>query len=348
MKPYSSRLFFLVLLSAILVVVTAFAQNPPELNLRLDRVAFPDPGRNWVTLSVTVADEGGRAVTGLKASDFALTEDRETVGGNLTVKPFAATDQALQYALLLDHREDLPTSLTLIHRGAETLIDRLGFRYTGAIISYTDQPRIVIGPTHDARMLAAAALSLEPVGGSPRLYDGIMMAADSLAGSNRSEKDVQRRAIVLMTGGLDQSSQFSLAAVRSRLLESKIGLFVLAYGAGWTSDLKRLSQLAVDTGGAYFFAAGPDDLSRYMQDIGDLLQNQYVIGYRSDRLQADGRVHWVAVEVSAGTLHGAGRWKVKAPLMKKTRFGLWLAGIGGVLIVLAMYRLIRRRRNRSG
>lgn len=339
---------FLWLLHA---VPPSLGANPPEpVSIVIHEVLFEAKSLPWVGCIVTVTDRSGRVVKGLTSSDFGVVEDGVPSDGGVTTQPLAAMDSPVCYSVVLDHREDLPTSLTLVNEAVDGFISELGFRHPGTVVSDTDRPRIIGGPTQDAKLLAGAVLSLEPVTGAPRLFDGMMLGLEAWERDDSACSGARaRRAMVVLTDGTDEGSLFSLEAVAAKLAENGANLYVVAYGDAQRPESIGLPDLCRNSGGRYWFVSDPDDLLPTLVEAADELKNQYVLTFPATRLKADGKVHRLQVLVRSEQWRGEGRLMFVSPQWG-SRLGAHPAVLGGgaVTAFVGLTLLVRRLRRKKG
>ncbi len=344
------RVLVLLFFMTALFVSSAAGQTflPQQLQVRVDRIAFYSQKKDVLNMSVTVADERGRAVPGLEADDFQVAIDGRSLGRPVQAEPFVATNRRQAYSILVDHRDDAPTSLTMVADAVDAFAADMGFRYPGSLISYTDRPRIVAGPTIDAHLLGTAALALEPVSGRPKLLEGLLLALQILEPERPTPGEkIERRSVVVLTEGRDQDSLFSRQALIDKLAETGAALYVLAYGADRSLELEKLSALCRDSGGAYFFIPEPDGLKPALLTVAERLKNPYVLFWNSPGILADGNSHFFEIEVKSGLIKGVEKLKYKAPNLHYVTWINWLpVALLPILLFLAC-RGLRRFNSRK-
>lgn len=275
-------------------------ENTTELKITLDRVTFRADKPQLIFFFVTITDPQGRPITNLNPDNFRLTWDAQPLTVT-EVKPIVVTDRKLAFVLMVDHRHNLPTSVTLIREAALEFFSRMGFRYPGSLVSYSGCPSTLVGPTSDMARLRAAAVNLTPVAGPCRLYDGLLMAGDTL---NQTRPTPDRLALILFTDGQDQDSLFSRDAAWAKIMETGSSVYVVVYGHDLSQQID-LEKLATDTGGAFLVAHQPDDLVRYAGLIADRIQNQYVLMVEAKDRKVQGNT--VRVEMEIVSRQGRGR-----------------------------------------
>jgi VWFA-related protein len=141
-------------------------------------------------------------------------------------------------------------------------------------------------------------------GGGTMLYDAILLASDELM-----RKQTGRKALILLTDGVDTGSRVSLssaveAAQRADTLVYSI-LFEDAemyggFGMGrmggrgqinGANGRKVLEQISRETGGRFFDVSKKHPLAKVYDDIDEDLRHQYSLGYSPDRTEAGGGYH---------------------------------------------------------
>jgi VWFA-related protein len=161
-------------------------------------------------------------------------------------------------------------------------------------------------------------------GGGTQLYDAVYLASDELM-----KKQTGRKAIVILSDGVDRGSKESLqgaiaAAQRSDTIvysilfkdenEHPFGGGYGGYGGhhggmggpggrhgGYPQESrpdgkKILEQLSRETGGRLFEVSGKQPVSKIYAQIEEELRNQYSLGYTPDRTDPGAGYHKIAVK----------------------------------------------------
>jgi VWFA-related protein len=143
-------------------------------------------------------------------------------------------------------------------------------------------------------------------GGGTVLYDAVLLASDELM-----RKQSGRKALVLLTDGVDTGSKVSLsAAVEAAQRADTMVCSVLfedpeAYGGGglgmgrmgrvpmnnMPNGKKVLEQISRETGGRFFEVSKKHTLAKVYDEIDEDLRHQYSLGYSPDRTEAAGGYH---------------------------------------------------------
>jgi VWFA-related protein len=147
-------------------------------------------------------------------------------------------------------------------------------------------------------------------GGGTLLYDSIFLASDELM-----QRQKGRKAIIVLTDGVDHGSQMSLdraieSALRADTMVYSIyfpgqeggggGIFGPWGGRGGDSSAHGkdvLQRLSRQTGGRMFEVSNRQSIDRIYAQIQDELRNQYNLGYTPDR-DAEGASEYRRIRVT--------------------------------------------------
>jgi VWFA-related protein len=119
------------------------------------------------------------------------------------------------------------------------------------------------------------------------LYDAIFLASDEVM-----SKQTGRKAIIVLTDGVDHGSKMSLdraieAAQRADTMVYSIyfpGQEGGGFWGGGSEDGKRvLDRLSRETGGRMFAVSHKESIEQIYRQIQDELRSQYNLGYTPDR-----------------------------------------------------------------
>ncbi len=252
-----------------------------------------------VTLHPTVRELSGTYMRGLTADDFQILDDNRPQ----EIVEFVYGETPVSVALLLD------TSSSMIgggirseQAGAVRLVNSLlRGRDQAMILGFNDRLYLYSDFSADIPALERA-ISITLPDGSTALYDAVVEALRKV--NTRRGK----RAVVVLSDGLDTQSSFSYADVleyarQSNVLIYTIGLQLmhdateLGDASGAVRDsVENLRALAEITGGAAYFPIRLDELEDVYTQIADELTSQYAISYYPSNQQWDGR--WRRIELS--------------------------------------------------
>lgn len=258
------------------------AQDPVE-----EQAVFK-AGVDLVTVSATVRDKRGRLVKGLEARDFEVTDN----GERRAISQFRTDRAPLSLAILFDisGSMDVAARFTAARFAAHHLLSFLEpGRDEAALFTFDSRLHEVAPFTVDTRALNGALGEVDPFGATS-LHDAIAEAADRVA--SRSNP---RRAVVVLTDGIDTSSALTPAQVSGVAAAIDVPVYVIATvlaiddptsdratpqaGLRAPAHIGTIEDLSRWTGGALYYASGPAASSRVARDVVDELRHLYLIGF---------------------------------------------------------------------
>jgi Ca-activated chloride channel homolog len=270
-----------------------------------------------VNVFVTVTDEHGAPVAGLKKENFVLSED----GLEQKIKVFDKESALpLSIALAIDTslstRHDLPLEQASAKRFVHTIlrpIDALDV-YGFSEIIY-DATR---GYTADLKRIDEGIDHIH-LGAATALYDAIDVASHAL------DRRKGRKVIVLITDGGDTISKVDYkeavrAAEEAEALVYSIIIVPIENSAGReTGGEHALIQLSEDTGGKYYYATSAAQLDDAFRQISDELRTQYLLAYYPSQRTSFSEFRRIQVKVAGvndasayHVRHRAGYYTVKS------------------------------------
>jgi Ca-activated chloride channel homolog len=269
-----------------ITVVPAQELTAPQLPL--DRPTFTTSVK-LVSVAAVVRDQQGRVVRGLSKQDFQVLEK----GVPRSIVNFGADDQGpISLAILFD-------SSGSMHLGANLKAGQQAVRHLlswiepradeVSLFGFDKVIRQEVPFTQDADDVRAA-LDRMKAGGSTSLYDAVAQAAKTL-----SERPSPRRALVVITDGVDTSSELTPAEVARLASEVDVPVYVIAVvlpidHPGGTRSLvdatpvtTRLAALAEGTGGKLMVASAPAHASVAARELISELRHQYLLAVEAAR-----------------------------------------------------------------
>ena len=246
------------------------------LNVSINQ-AEKDCANSKITLYVTVTDRNDDPLTLIPQNDFSLLEDNASM--NITRFSNSAF-AALSVVLALDYSVSTETVRPEIEEAATFFIENL------QLDSGTDEAAIIkfgasIEPaqasfTDDEALLKSAINDTPSFSGLPQtlLYDAIWQSTDNIDSYARND----RRAIIVLSDGLDTRSVKKLNEVIDHALEKGVPVFTIGLG---DVNVPVMLRLADETGGQFFRVDEFADLLGIYGKIANILSNQYEIEYTS-------------------------------------------------------------------
>ena len=297
---------FIACLLALMAIPAAWPQQQQQQKPADDVSPTIQVEVNLVNILATVRDKHGALINNLSKDDFILTED----GKPQQIKYFAReTDLPLTLGLLVDVSAS-QTNLIDIEREAayQFFSEVLRKKDLAFLISFGEDAELLQDFTGSPRLLQAGLNQLRvnsgvsgihpgpvPTVGQPRgtvLYDAVYLAA-----TDRLTHEVGRKAIVLITDGIDQGSRLKLEEAVRAAQQADAVIYSIYYvdpsayyGHGYfggvsDSYLKKMSE---ETGGRVFRVDKKHPLTEAFTELQAELRSQYAITYTPTNEKRDG------------------------------------------------------------
>ncbi len=269
---------------------------PPVARQTTSELSVPStllrqPGYAQVT--VTVTNQGGRYVTDLSKGDF-----RVLVNGEPAEVKFLRQDEntPVSVGIIVDTSGSMQPKLAQARAAVTDFLRRLNPKDDVFLFAFSDRPYLLQAFTTN-HYLVMSKLALLHAYGQTALYDAIL---DGLLMVSHGRWD--KKALLVLTDGMDNVSQSSLAQVvyearRMKVLIYSIGIGNPNSGGGGFAfgpfifggdmdrvDAKTLRTLSVQTGARTFVLGEVGDgalLRRDMTDISQELREQYTLGFEA-------------------------------------------------------------------
>lgn len=251
--------------------------------------------RELVSLSVTVTDQNGKAVLGLKREDFKVYEN----GVEQSISFFSAEEAPACWGLVLDRSGSMMTMMQDVYRAAIHVMDEGTEQDEMFIVTLNDQIEIVCDFRSDRHKWENSILGLR-AGGTTALYDAVAFALDHIQYAKH-----QKKVLVVITDGEDNSSRLKFRQLIERVEERN----ALIYTVGMFESMERswlglrdgyrrgeLEKLAEVTGARAHFPTNIEQCRESMREIAREVSHQYSLGYYPSNLARDGQ--WRKIKVT--------------------------------------------------
>lgn len=298
------------------------AEDAPTIRLQVDMVSLP----------VVVTDREGRRITDLEKDDFRVYEN----GVLQEIAGFAATDEPVKVALLLDTSGSTEQELARIQNAAIDFVHQLHPDDEVAVLSFAEDVRLQYDFTIDRDRNEYGIKKTRP-GGCTAAYEAVWLALEEVLKPIR-----ERKALVLFTDGVDTCSRKASKKETIELAEeTRATIYCVYYDTepGLFSGRRRstvtgfppvvidpfppartppvmggpgsspmeyaagrdyLDKLSEYSGGLVF--DGREDLRETFEQVAKELASQYSIGYYSNNTKRNGKFRKVEVKVDRAGL----------------------------------------------
>jgi Ca-activated chloride channel family protein len=284
-----------------------------ETSIQVPRKPGDDDGKRvivpteTVTLMVTVTDPYNRLVTGLDRQNFEVFEDKV----KQDIAFFNDDDAPVSMGVIFDVSGSMKNKLDRARDALKAFVDT----------SHQDDDFFLIGFNQRANLLGefmdgsslVNKFNLIDARGQTALYDAAYLGVEKVKQGRH-----QKRAMLLISDGQDNSSRYTYGELRKLLKEANvqiycIGIVEMGGGSGGTLDMQGqaiLEEISQVTGGKAFFPRSPAELEDAVTRIALELRHQYNIGYYPTNAERNGQ--WRKIKVSVKPPRGFPHLTVRA------------------------------------
>jgi VWFA-related protein len=292
-----------------------------------------------VMLPVTVRDTNGVLVSNLTRADFRVFEDKQ----EQPLRDLALRQVPVDAVLMVDASSSATRNLEDFRRAAEGFAERLGPDDRISLMKFDDNVQLLQDWTKSRYQLRRALTRIVP-GMFTRFNDALLLAAREQYGATQS-----RRAVIVLTDGIDSGRGATLESALRALLEAQVTVYVVSnteisraakqadldsLNAG-TDSSRRFNKLQIDglqmelkaldqseqlleqltaaTGGRLYKPRSFADLTATYAEVADELRHQYALYYTPLNKARDGGFRRVRVETTNPAYHPLTRVGYFAP-----------------------------------
>ncbi len=292
-----------------------------------------------VMLPVTVRDSSGRLVSDLTRDAFRVFEDNQ----EQPLRDLALRQVPVDAVLMVDTSSSTARNLDDFRRAAEGFADRLGPDDRISLMKFDDTVQLLQDWTKSRFQLRRALTRIAP-GMFTRFNDALLLAAHEQYGSAQS-----RRAVIVLTDGIDSGRGATLQSAFRALLEAQVTVYVVSNTEisraakqseleslrSGTDSARRFNQLQIDglemelraldqsevlleqltaaTGGRLYKPHSFNALESTYAEVADELRHQYALYYMPLNKNRDGSFRRVRVETTNPVYHPLTRVGYFAP-----------------------------------
>jgi Ca-activated chloride channel family protein len=285
-----------------------------------------------VNLDVTVVDQNNTPVFNLKKEDFSVYEDKI----KQTIESVSREEVPVSFGMVIDTSGSMRSKLQTVTDSAVSLVKQMRKDDEAFVASFKAEPELVQDFTTDRRELEEALGELYTSGGTA-LLDAIIATADYA-----QEKGKQRRkALVVITDGLEKNSSVKEKEVMEAIKEDEVQVYLVGFidedmdekslfGRSSGKKAKELlSRIADDSGGRAYFPKDISEIPAIAAQIAKDLRTQYVVSYYPTNDKRDGTFRTIQVGVN----NPSGR-----KMIARTRRGYYARNAQGQLPTAAKKR----------
>ncbi len=244
-------------------------------------------GVDTVFVKVSVVDPLNRYVVGLEKDNFKVFEGKV----EQTITQFSQQAAPISVGIIFDISGSMKANNNI--NSARTAIIR--FLQSANpddeffLLTFNTVTRLVKGFTNETAAIESEIAFRQP-GGRTAVYDAVYRGLEEMKKAKNEKK-----ALILITDGEDNSSRYTSTEVKEFAKESDVQI----YGIGEEGQLgygrSEIQNIVAMTGGRAFFPQSFNELDYYIDLIHSELRNQYILGYVPTNKAHDGK--WRKIQV---------------------------------------------------
>ncbi|MDQ6788535.1 MAG: VWA domain-containing protein [Acidobacteriota bacterium] len=292
-----SQRWISVVLTVFLTAFASAAQTP--------QATPPEPDENdkpisvktdLVTLTLTVTDLYGRFVSGLSKDAFKVSDNNQ----EQVITFFSDADAPISVGILFDVSGSM--SGEKIQKARKALERFIGTSHPSDeyfLIAFNSRAQLLLDRTRDGESVLQKLTLVEPKNNTA-LYDACYLGVERVTTGTR-----QKKALLIISDGQDNSSRYNFNEVRRLLKESDVSVYAVGITGGKDAGdalamqgQAFLDELASITGGKAFYPQTDVEMDEIFERIALELRHQYSIGFTPKDFTPDGKWHKVKVKVN--------------------------------------------------
>lgn len=290
MKNYQTSKYILLLLVNILVLFykPVYAQTNDEETIKVDSVL--------VNVPVIVTDKNDNFAQNLTINDFSIYSDKK----KQVVSVFETSEAPLQVVIMLDVSISIGKHFKDIQNSAIDFVKVLRPQDQAMMVTFGGKVQILNDFTSDFNILKSSIdkISNTSISSNTSVYDCL----SEIIENQFKNSDKSRKAIILLTDGVDTSSARSFSGLRYSLANSSIVIYTILYQTiSSNKDSENVIDQIVNFTGGRKFKAEKSNVKKVFKEITKELQNQYQLGFYPDDIDGD-VLHSIKVEVTRQNL----------------------------------------------
>ncbi len=248
-------------------------------------------GVDLVLVPVTITDPMNRLVTGLEKDNFQLFEG----SAPQEIKSFSSEDAPVSLGVIFDSSRSMSSKMDRAKDAVMEFFKTANPQDEFFMITFSDEPEVVNDFTSSVDEIQGKLVYTVPRR-MTALLDAIYMGVSKMRQAKYAKK-----ALLIISDGGDNHSRYTENEIKSLVKEADVMVYAIGiYDKYFPTEEERLGpallgEIAELTGGRAFTVENPNDLADVATKIGVELRNQYVLGYRPNKVVRDGK--WRKIKV---------------------------------------------------
>ncbi len=244
-----------------------------------------------VLVPVTITDPMNRLVTGLEKDNFQLYEGN----AQQQIRTFSSEDAPVSIGVIFDSSGSMASKMDRAKEAVMEFFKTANPQDEFFMITFSDEPEVVSDFTSSVDEIQNKLLYAVPRKRTA-LLDAIYMGLTKMR-----EAKYPKKALLIISDGGDNHSRYTENEIKALVKEADVMIYAIGIYDRYASAMEErlgpqlLSDITELSGGRAFTIDNPNDLADVATKIGIELRNQYVLGYRPNKVVHDGK--WRKIKV---------------------------------------------------
>ena len=257
-------------------------------------------GVDTVVVRVTVTDPLERHVVGLEREHFRIFENK--IGQEIT--HFSADHSPISVGLIVDMSGSMEDNLASARKSVERSVEGGNPEDEYFLVLFNDRVTLAHGFTSRIQEVQNR-VAMSKTKGRTALYDAVYLGVEKMR-----EARHDKRALIVITDGEDNSSRYTYSELRGFVEESDVQIYVIGQRGELRYGRQIIAEISSLTGGRAFFARTLLQLDYFVDLIYTELRSQYLLGYMPSDRNYQGR--WRKIKVKLDPPEGLPKLVVRA------------------------------------
>jgi len=264
---------------------------PPTTNKLSAHVRPLKVDVDLVLVPVTITDPMNRLVTGLEKENFQLFEGNSPQ----EIRTFSSEDAPVSLGVIFDSSGSMSSKMDRAKEAVVEFFKTANPQDEFFMITFSDEPEEVSDFTNSVDEIQNKLVFAVPRRRTA-LLDAIYLGIRKM-----KEAKYPKKALLIISDGGDNHSRYTENEIKSLVKEADVMIYAIGIYDRYASAVEErlgpqlLSDITELTGGRAFTIDNPNDLADVATKIGVELRNQYVLGYRPNKVIRDGK--WRKIKV---------------------------------------------------
>jgi VWFA-related protein len=260
----------------------------PKPDIRIDS--------NLVLIPVTVTDPLNRFVTGLEKENFRIFENNK----EQAISQFSSEDAPLSVGVIFDCSGSMGQKLQKSRQAVAQFFKTANPEDEFFLVTFASEAKLVQPFTSNLEEIQNR-LAFTQSRGQTALLDAVYMGLHEMRKARNP-----RKALLLITDGGDNDSRYTETEIKSLVREADVQIYAMGIFEGGSNRGRTpeeaagpglLTEIAEQTGGREYPVEDMNEMPDIAAKIGTELRNQYLIGFRPENQERDGKYRKVTVKL---------------------------------------------------